>query len=251
MFTGKLGVNELSNCYTRVIISCLLLSGIAICDLKAQVNVYGNVYDGKDLPLQGVSVTGKRSGTGVATDLYGSYSLKVYEGDTVEYSFLGFRKEYFVVTQKVGTARQDIHLYPDNLTLQQVQVSGRRNNVKDSLELRMEYGHMFGYKPPSALEYGAMALSSPITFLGEILDFKGHKRDKQFRNTLLSHERQRFIESRIPYSLVTELTGLEGDERALFYNKYLRDYEFLKHASQYDIHLKIKQAFKEYQRSKK
>lgn len=215
------------------------------------MNVYGNVYDEKDLPLQGVSVTIKGSLAGAATNLYGSYSIKAYPGDTVEYSLLGFRKEYFAVTQEMGTANRDIHLYPDNLTLQQVKVLGRRNSVKDSLDLRMEFGHMFSYKPPSFWDYGAMALSSPITFLAEVLDFKGHKRDKQFRNTLLSHERQRFIESRIPYSLVTELTGLEGDERALFYNKYLRDYEFVKHASQYDIHRKIRQSFKEYQAGKK
>ncbi|HYH55718.1 MAG TPA: carboxypeptidase-like regulatory domain-containing protein, partial [Anseongella sp.] len=216
----------------HLLLSALVLSGGVFSELNAQVNVFGNVYDGKDLPLQGVSVTIKRSGIGVATSLYGSYSIKAYQGDTIEYSFLGFRKEYFAVTQAVGTARQDIHLYPDNLTLGQVQVLGRRNNVKDSLELRREFGHMFGYKPPSIWEYGGMALSSPITFLGEVLDFKGRRRDKQFQNTLLSHERQRFIESRIPYSLVTELTGLDGDERALFYNKYLRDYEFVKYASQ-------------------
>lgn len=219
-------------------------------DLYAQVSVYGTVYDEKDLPLQGVSVTSKRLGTGVATNLYGSYSLKVYPGDTVEYSLLGFRKEFVVVSQETGTARHDIHLYPDNLSLDQVKVIGRRNSQKDSLELRMEFGHIFEYKPPSVWKYGAMALSSPITFLGELFDFKGRKRNKQFRNTLLSYEQQHFIESRIPYRLVTELTGLEGDERALFYNKYLRDYEFVKHASQYDIHQKILQSFREYQESK-
>lgn len=229
----------------------MLLNGILICDLHAQVSVYGTIYDEKDLPLQGVSVTSKRLGTGVATNLYGSYSLKVYQGDTVEYSLLGFRKEYVVITQKTGTARHDIHLYPDNLSLDQVKVTGRRNSVKDSIELRMEYGHIFNYKPPSAWKYGAMALSSPITFLGELFNFKGRKRNKQFRETLLSYEQQHFIESRIPYRLVTELTGLEGDERALFYNKYLRDYDFVKYASQYDIHQKILQSFREYQESKK
>src|SRR3546814_12784351 len=91
-----------------------------------------------------------------------------------------------------------------------------------------------------------MALSHPITFLGELFDFKGRKRNKQFRNTLLDYEQQHFIESRIPYSLVTELTGLEGDERAMFYNRYLRDYEFVKYASIYDIHLRITESFKKY-----
>lgn len=236
---------------TRAVIFGLLFTGILINDLNAQVSVYGNVYDEKDLPLQGVSVTSKRLGTGVATNLYGSYSLKAYPGDTLEYSMLGFRKEIVVVTQETGTARHDIHLYPDNLSLDQVKVLGRRNSQKDSLELRREYGHIFDYEPPSVWKYGAMALSSPITFLGELFNFKGRKRNKQFRETLLNYEQQHFIESRIPYSLVTQLTGLEGEERALFYNKYLRDYEFVKHASLYDIHQRILQSFKEYQESKK
>lgn len=247
----KPGVNVFSNCCKKTIVFCLLLSGILIGDLHAQVNVFGTVYDEKDLPLQGVSVTSKRQGTGVATNLYGSYSLKVYPGDTVEYSLLGFRKEYVAISQETGTARHDIHLYPDNLSLEQVRVVGRRNSRKDSIELRAEYGHIFDYEPPSVWKYGAMALSSPITFLGELLNFKGRKRNKQFQQTLLSYEQQHFIESRIPYRLVTELTGLEGEERALFYNKYLRDYEFVKYASQYDVHQRILQSFRYYQESKK
>lgn len=236
---------------TRAIIGCLLLTGILINDLNAQVRVYGKVYDEKDMPLQGVTVTGQHSVTGVATNLYGSYALDVNAGDTVVFSMLGFRKKYVAITQSDGMVRHDIHLYPDNLSLNQVKVYARRNSQKDSLELRQEFGHVFDYKPPGVLKYGAMALSSPITFLGELLDFKGRKRNKQFRKTLLDYEQQHFIESRIPYSLVTELTGLEGDERAMFYNRYLRDYEFVKYASLYDIRLRIVESFKEYQENKK
>ncbi|MFS8615185.1 MAG: carboxypeptidase-like regulatory domain-containing protein [Solitalea sp.] len=230
----------------RGLILVIVISGLLLSDLQAQVSVFGTVYDEKDLPLQGVLVISKRLGTGVATNLYGSYSLKVYPGDTLEYTMMGFRKEYVAIGQEGGTARHDIHLYPDHLTLDQVNVIGRRNRQKDSLALRNEYGHIFDYKPPGVLKYGAMALSSPITFLSELFNFKGRKRNKQFKENLLSYEQQNFIESRIPYQLVTELTGLEGDERALFYNRYLRDYEFVKYASQYDIHQRILQSFKEY-----
>lgn len=245
-YCPQLVLVNLTPCRTTVFAG-LVVAGLqlAAAGLSAQVIVYGNVYDEKDLPVQGVSVVSSRSGQGVATDLYGSYSLKLYAGDTVEYSILGYRKAYFPVTGS-GTARNDVHLFPDHLSLDQVKVIARRNSVKDSLEMRREYGHIFDYRPPGVLDYGAMALSSPITFLGKLFDFKGRKRNKGFRKTLLFHEQMRFIESRIPFSLVSELTGLTGDELGLFYNTYLRDYEFVKYASQYDIHRKILQSYREY-----
>lgn len=231
----------------RGLVVLVLISGLWVNNLRAQVSVFGTVYDEKDLPLQGVLIVSKRLGTAVATNLYGSYSLKVYPGDTLEYAMMGFRKEFVVIDQETGTARHDIHLYPDNLTLEQVSVIGQRNRQKDSIALRNEFGHVFDYKPPGVLKYGAMALSSPLTFLAEVFNFKGRKRNKQFKQNLLSYEQQNFIESRIPFQLVTDLTGLEGDERAVFYNTYLRDYEFVKYASQYDIHQRILQSFKAYQ----
>lgn len=237
--------------FARAVVFCLLLSCIQIGNLYAQANVSGTVYDEKDLPLQGVSVISKRQGVGVATDLYGKYAINVYAGDTLEYSLLGFRKVQVIINEETGTPIHDIHLYPESMSLEQVQVVGRRNRQKDSIELRREYSHIFDYKPPGVLDYGAMALSSPITFFAKLFNFKGRKRNKQFRNTLHFYEQQRFIESRIPYGLVTQLTGLEGEERALFYNKYLRDYEFVKYASQYDIYQRIEQSFKEYEAAKK
>src|SRR3546814_8913387 len=83
---------------TRAILACLLLMGILINDLNAQERVYGKVYDEKDLPLQGENVTSKHLGTGVGTNLYGSYSLDVNPGDTVVFSLIGFQKSSAVHT---------------------------------------------------------------------------------------------------------------------------------------------------------
>src|SRR3546814_6123427 len=93
--------------FTRAILACLLLMGILINDLNAQVRVYGKVYDEKDLPLQGVNVTSKHLGTGVGTNLYGSYSLDVNPGDTVVFSMLGFQKKYVAVTEEDGMVSHD------------------------------------------------------------------------------------------------------------------------------------------------
>src|SRR3546814_19886949 len=121
--------------------------GILINDLNAQVRVYGKVYDEKDLPLQGVNVTSKHLGTGVGTNLYGSYSLDVNPGDTVVFSMLGFQKKYVAVPEEDGMVRHDIYLYPDHLSLEQVNVIARRNSQKDSMELRQEFRHVFDYRP--------------------------------------------------------------------------------------------------------
>lgn len=235
-----------------VLCRIVLCTGLLILLLpdagKAQVNVFGKILDEENLPLPGVAVISKRRGTGVQTNQQGEYSLKVYTGDTVIYSFLGYMREFVPVEQQAGMLRKDLTLRPEPFSIDGVRVSAKRNRVKDSLELRREFGHIFGYSPPSALDYTTMALSSPITFLGTLLDFKGRKRNKDFQESLVYHEQQQFIESRIPMDLVRERTGLEGDELAMFYNRFLRNYRFAKQANQYDIYQRIDRSFEIYKR---
>src|SRR5690606_10336429 len=94
---SKPDVLKWTDMIARGLIMDIVISGLLLCDLQAQVSGFATVYDEKDLPLQGVLVISKRLGTGVATNLYGSYSLKVYPGDTLEYTMMGFRKEYVAI----------------------------------------------------------------------------------------------------------------------------------------------------------
>jgi CarboxypepD_reg-like domain len=70
---------------------------------KKFVTFSGFVIDGSnDEPLPGAYVINDRAGRGVFTNSKGYFIIDVFPGDSILFSYLGFRKQYHIIPRNVG-----------------------------------------------------------------------------------------------------------------------------------------------------
>ena len=81
----------------------------------------GTVSGEQGSPLPGVTVLQKNSSNGTQTDIDGSFTMIVPQGDTLLFSFIGFKTEEAVVTDSSSLS---IRLTPDVTSLDEVVVVG-------------------------------------------------------------------------------------------------------------------------------
>ena len=105
-----------------LVIFLLLPSVQAMSSSAPSIKVSGVVISAEDkLPLIGVSVLIKGTGTGVVTDIDGNYTLNVEKGQTLVFSYMGY------VTQEITVAGQtkiDVTMREDSEALEEVVVVG-------------------------------------------------------------------------------------------------------------------------------
>jgi iron complex outermembrane receptor protein len=89
-----------------------------------QKEVTGTVTDKVGVPLPGVNIIEKGSSNGVSTNFDGSYSIKVKEGATLVFSYVGFANE----EKKVDSSNKvNCILKSEGNELQEIQIVGSRN----------------------------------------------------------------------------------------------------------------------------
>jgi len=92
--------------------------------LFAQKEISGVVKDDSGSPLPGVNIVEKGTNNGVSTDMAGAYKIKVQEGATIVFSYIGFTK----VEKGTSSSKVDVVLSEEGgQTLQEVQIVGSRN----------------------------------------------------------------------------------------------------------------------------
>lgn len=119
----------------------LILFFFTLTTLYAQeYEVTGTVTDDAKDPLPGVSIVIKGTTKGTQTDFDGKYTIKVKNGDILEFSYIGMKiKQVKVTGQKII----NVVLEEDNVTLQEVVVTtgyvGKRNRKKDKQKKAVTY----------------------------------------------------------------------------------------------------------------
>ena len=119
----------------------LILFFFTLTTLYAQeYEVTGTVTDDAKDPLPGVSIVIKGTTKGTQTDFDGKYTIKVKNGDILEFSYIGMKiKQVKVTGQKII----NVVLEEDNVTLQEVVVTtgdvGKRNRKKDKQKKAVAY----------------------------------------------------------------------------------------------------------------
>ncbi len=93
-------------------------------------NITGKVTDDKGVPLPGVNVTVKGTQKGTITDINGLYRLPVERGETIVFSFVGFKKQEVVVKEQKEI---NIALEQDQSKLNDVVVVGYGSQKKVNL----------------------------------------------------------------------------------------------------------------------
>ena len=119
-------MNVLSRLLTSLVAGLFLLQGVAF----AQTQVRGKVTDAEGKPLAGVTVLVKGTTNGTMTASDGTYSLRVKQGDVLEFSCLGLATEE---RNYRGQQSLNVTLQEDAIYLEDVVVVGYGTAKKEPL----------------------------------------------------------------------------------------------------------------------
>ena len=99
----------------------MLLFSFSIAAIAQQKTVTGTVETAAGMPLPGVSVVVKNSTTGTQTDFDGNYSISVESGQTLVFTYVGFKKNELIVGNQSVI---NVTLQEDTESLDEVVVVG-------------------------------------------------------------------------------------------------------------------------------
>lgn len=99
--------------------------------LAENVKISGKVRDNDDKPVEFATVRIGGTSVGTNTDLQGAYSLSVAPKDTLEviFSCIGFKTVTQRLIQPKGDLTVNVKMYPEDIELAEVEVTGFRNNI--------------------------------------------------------------------------------------------------------------------------
>jgi iron complex outermembrane receptor protein len=105
----------------------LLFFLLNISFLFAQKEISGVVKDNSGAALPGVNVYEKGTKNGISTDIDGTYNIKVQEGATLVFSYIGYKS---VTKMATGTTVDVVLVSEGGQELQEVQIVGSRNSKR-------------------------------------------------------------------------------------------------------------------------
>jgi iron complex outermembrane receptor protein len=105
----------------------LLFFLLNISFLFAQKEISGVVKDNSGAALPGVNVFEKGTKNGISTDVDGTYKIKVQEGATLVFSYIGYKS---VTKAATGTTVDVVLVSEGGQELQEVQIVGSRNSKR-------------------------------------------------------------------------------------------------------------------------
>ena len=100
----------------------LLLAFVVQLTFAQQKTVSGTVLDDTNLPLPGVNVIAKGTTNGVQTDFDGNYTIEVSVGETLVFSYVGYKNVEMPVTADSSDMSFSMEL--DAAVLNEVVVTG-------------------------------------------------------------------------------------------------------------------------------
>lgn len=95
------------------------------------LKIFGTVKDNEDKAIEFATVRINGTAIGTNTDLNGKYSLTLSPNDTIEvvFSCVGFKNVKRKLIDAKGDVELNVRLYPKNANLQEVEVTGFRDNI--------------------------------------------------------------------------------------------------------------------------
>jgi CarboxypepD_reg-like domain len=236
--------------YFRKTIFLVILAFFSI-QATAQLSIHGTVFNMyKTRPLDGVSVVCS-CGIGTTTDSNGNYMIRVNEGDSLRFSYLGRATQMFPISIMNATTGFDIALHVNPTELAEVRVAPK-NYYLDSLQNRKDYEKIFNYKKPG-LEISEGANGNAGLDLDALINmfrFKRNRRLLAFQQRLIEDEHDKFIDHRFTHFIVKKITGLSGEAEDSFMFRFRPSYEFTRIATDYEFFDYIKLAYQDFKRQR-
>lgn len=124
---GGKNANHIFRICFLALIFALMSAMVSYAD---NVRISGKVIDNEDKPIEFGTVRVAGTAIGTNTNLKGLYSLSVAERDTLEliYTCIGFKSVKHKLINPKGELTLNVRMYPDDVTLNEVEVLGFRPN---------------------------------------------------------------------------------------------------------------------------
>nr|WP_184546933.1 carboxypeptidase-like regulatory domain-containing protein [Mucilaginibacter sp. FT3.2]MBB6232307.1 hypothetical protein [Mucilaginibacter sp. FT3.2] len=190
------------------------------------------------------------AGSTTISDVAGEFSISLskLKQDTLKVKMQGYK--LFVLPVDASKIK-DVVVQMEQVAIQlnQVNISARRDRVKDSISNRIQFAKDFNtHRPKFSDIVQAAAPGGPLAFVGvslsptqliSALTYK-HSNAYKFKQVLIHDEQAKYIDSRFSDERVAELTGLQNDSLYHFINRYRPTIDEVKKMSDYDIFTYIK-----------
>jgi hypothetical protein len=234
----------------------LLLLFVCICISGYGQKLSGIVTDkntGNRISGAWITTTAGTAISGIA----GEFSINVAKNnDTLKVKMQGY-KLYVLPVDPAKTRELVVALDQSTIQLNQVNISARRDRVKDSISTRKEFAKDFASHPPKFSDIVRPAMSAgPIPVAGvtivpsqliAAITYK-HSRAYKFKKVLIADEQSKYIDSRFSDERISQLTNLQGDSLYHFINLYRPAIEQVRKMSDYDIFTYIKKSAAAYRK---
>jgi hypothetical protein len=218
------------------------------------------------LPIKNVNITTATSTT--FTSVTEKFSLlKVHVGDTIKFSYVGY-KPYYLVLNKIYPDTIQVYLEQNSILLKNVTINGINGYRIDSIRRRKEFASVFAYKssglknifipksPYVSVPYSyntalnSTASIASINLLSAIgLLNKNKAPASKLQKALLKDEDDDYIDHIFSKVRVSTITTLKGDCLSEFLSRYRPSIKELKNMTDYDLIFYIKKSYQEFIKS--
>lgn len=205
----------------------------------------------------------------VITDAQGRFELTdVKAGDKFSIRIMGYEiKELTVVA--VNPAPITIYLNFDEVSLNTVVISTKRDYKKDSADIRSQFASVFAYKPPNFTDmfinvdpsYRSPHANINPNSTASILKFnalsafklfgKKNKQTSKAKQMLLNDEVDKAVENRFSKEFVMSIVPLREKDLLEFMDKYRPRLDELKQMNGYELVSYIKKSYAEFIKANK
>ena len=235
----------------------LLIIFLSICCLRGQAQtVTGKLIDKTTKqPLSYIFVTAS-SGSAFTKD-DGTFSLNITNfADTIRIKTMGY-KAYKFPASRWGNFTKIIELEPRPLLLNEVNISAKRNYLKDSLNTRKQFAKEFAYTGPHLKDVLRPTASNvPFAFVtldvGMLVGLLTKKKSPGYKlkQELLRDEQEKHVSQRFNKSMVGRVSQLKGDSLEFFMSSCRPTPAMLDKLSDYQLILYIKDNLKTFKTEK-
>jgi hypothetical protein len=240
----------------------LFLLSISIAVLGQSQELEGKITSNSDgLPIEGAHIVNTTANKMAISDEKGRFYLIAKMGDTLVVSNVNYNTKQFVVQNsnfiKIG-------LNPAKIQLEEVVVSNLPETEADfrnrlvKMGVQKDNSFVISGMPPAKAkgkipknydpDYTnsvGYAINKPISFIVKKIS-KSHKNKLKYYQVVANKESSISNNKKYNPEIVSELTGLKGDELTDFIQYLDLDPAFIKRSSEYDIAVRILKEFDYY-----
>lgn len=239
----------------------LLLVGINMC-LSAQdtlQTVSGTVRNNSDYePISFALVKNQMLNIRVTADEEGKYSIPINRGDLLKITAIGYEDGFYIINDSSDFIRNfPIQLKPRIYELKEFTLTPYKTvlqfkNAIVQLELPEEKPAptlnlpFIKHHLPTEDDLGGISFTSPISFIYNTFSHKG-KMIKKYKRVLAEDKNNKLVQKRFSRNIVAKIVPIENVEELDAFIEFCNfDFDFLLHASDYELIAAIQKKFKEY-----